>query len=123
MLIRVTLENVDREIRDSEKAVLLAYLHQDAEDSPQFAILKNISESWRASVTVCMLFARLPESIGGKYGLKGTPTFLFFKEGKIYGQLLGQADRNELVEFLKAGLRPGHHRSKAIDTNIGAFHS
>ncbi|MBU0996153.1 MAG: thioredoxin family protein [Proteobacteria bacterium] len=71
-------------------------------------IIKNVAASYNDILTVCMVSEEFLERFSQRYDVKGTPTFLFYRNGKERDRILGFTDRESLIAFLTRNLQSNY---------------
>ena len=100
----VYLSDLRREVFRGSVPVLLVFLHQELEYKEQLEAVENIARRYGAALKVCLAAQEDLETIGEANHTTGTPAFLFFRQGKEKGRLLGQADEAGLLVFIDRSL-------------------
>jgi thioredoxin 1 len=62
--------------------------------------LEEVAQELDAKVKVVKLNVDENPATPGKYGIRGIPAMLLFKDGKEVGQLVGNHPKDAIVEFL-----------------------
>ena len=96
----VSASNFRREVLQKKIPVLLAYLRQGQEYNEQLGVVENIARHYGAAMKVCLVAQEDLEAISEACNTTGTPAFLFFRQGKENGRLLGQVSNAELKVFI-----------------------
>jgi thioredoxin 1 len=63
-------------------------------------VLDELSDEFKGRVKIGRLDIEKYPQFSNKYGIQSTPTFLFFKKGKVVDQIIGMAPKIELVKKL-----------------------
>lgn len=67
-------------------------------------ILAEIAVEYAGKVTVGKLNIDQNSTIPPKFGIRGIPTLLLFKDGKVAATKVGALSKSQLVEFLDANV-------------------
>ncbi|ATF09607.1 thioredoxin TrxA [Candidatus Enterovibrio altilux] len=67
-------------------------------------ILDEISEEYKEKITIGKLNIDQNAGIPPKFGIRGIPTLLLFKEGSVAATKVGALSKTQLKEFLDANL-------------------
>lgn len=63
--------------------------------------LEEIAQEMKSQVKVVKLNVDENQNTPVKYGIRGIPAMLLFKDGKEVGQMVGNHPKEAIVEFLK----------------------
>ena len=96
----ITPDNFSDEVINEKKPVLLFCMPQDDDFSSQMKSIKAISRQYVTEIKVGYLAEGNIEIFKKRLGFSGTPTFLFFLEGKEVNRLLGLTDHTGLEKFV-----------------------
>jgi len=64
-------------------------------------VVEELAQEYEGRVKVAKINVDESPVIAGKYGIKGIPTVLFFKDGKLVDTLTGLMPKSRLEESLK----------------------
>jgi thioredoxin 1 len=67
-------------------------------------LLDVIADEFEGKITVGKLNVDENTETAGKYGVRGIPTLLIFKDGEVKDTKVGALSRSQLVEFVEASL-------------------
>lgn len=67
-------------------------------------ILNEISEEYADRLTVAKLNIDENPATAPKYGIRGIPTLLLFKNGEVAATKVGALSKGQLKEFIEANL-------------------
>lgn len=103
---RVTDRNFDQEISRSEIPVLVEFwaswcLPCKAVDP----ILDELAQEYAGKIKIGKLNVDLNPQAGGKYQIKGVPTFILFNSGQIVQQRVGAQSKGQLKEMIESALK------------------
>ena len=65
-------------------------------------LLDVVADEFEGKITVGKLNVDENTETAGKYGVRGIPTLLIFKDGEVAGTKVGALSRSQLVEFVEA---------------------
>jgi hypothetical protein len=99
-LTAVSMSNFRSEVLKEKLPVLLGCLHHGLTYKQQLGTVEQIALRYGAALKVCLAAQEDLDAIGDAYHTTGTPAFLFFRQGKEIGRLLGQADEAGLMAFI-----------------------
>lgn len=99
-VIKLTKENFQQEVMNSDKPVLIdfwaAWCGPCRMVSP---IVDEIAEE-RADVKVCKVNVDEEGELAGAFQIMSIPTLIVVKDGKIANQSIGAAPKNKILEML-----------------------
>jgi thioredoxin 1 len=103
---RVTDRNFDQEISRSEIPVLVEFwaswcLPCKAVDP----ILDELAQEYAGKIKIGKLNVDQNPQAGGKYQIKGVPTFTLFNSGQIVQQRVGAQSKGQLKEMIESALK------------------
>jgi thioredoxin 1 len=67
-------------------------------------VLQEVAEEFDGKVTIAKLNIDENPDTAPKYGIRGIPTLLLFKDGVLAANHVGALSKAQLVEFLDANL-------------------
>lgn len=67
-------------------------------------IVEELAESYSGRVKIGKVNVDENQSTPGQYGVRGIPTLVLFKDGKVVDQLVGAVPRNQLEALLDKAL-------------------
>ena len=67
-------------------------------------ILDEVAGEYAGRVTIAKLNIDENQATAPKYGIRGIPTLLLFKDGKVQAQKVGALSKTQLKEFLDSNL-------------------
>lgn len=67
-------------------------------------IIDEISDEYLGKLKVCKLDVDNNTDIPGQYGIRGIPTMLLFKNGKIEATKVGALPKNQLKAFIDSAI-------------------
>ena len=97
----VDLESFGNSVLADETPVLLAFLGTGREAQPQAEILAALSHIFSNRLRVCLVEEDSLEAFKGRYTVMGTPTYLLFHKGRECERMLGEADDECLIRFVR----------------------
>lgn len=59
-------------------------------------IVEEVAKDYKGKVKVCKLNVDESPTIAAKYGIRGIPTLLIFKNGKVVDQIVGVVPKEEI---------------------------
>ena len=104
-VIHTSDENFDADVIDSEVPVLLDFWAEWCAPCKMIApILTEIAEEYKGRLKIAKLNIDENPSIPPKFGIRGIPTLILFKNGTVEGQKVGALSKSQLTAFLDTNL-------------------
>lgn len=67
-------------------------------------IVEEMANTYKGKIKVAKINVDDNPSTPGKYGVRGIPTLILFKDGKIVDQLVGAVPKNQIKDLIEKGL-------------------
>ncbi len=67
-------------------------------------ILDEVSKDYAGKLTIAKLNVDENQSVPAKYGIRGIPTLMLFKDGAIVGTKVGALSKSQLTQFIDSNL-------------------
>ena len=67
-------------------------------------LLEMAAETWAGKLVVAKLDVDANQAVPAKFGIRGIPTLILFKNGQAAAQKVGSLTKTQLTEFLDANL-------------------
>lgn len=100
MHVIIDVDNFKREIKKSDKPVLMACFQRNYNYKAQKKILDALSKKYRGSLKICILNEDYRKAIK-HINIEGVPTYIIFIKGIERGRMLGKVDNKRLVAFIE----------------------
>ena len=101
MEVKLSNENFNKEVLNSEKPVLVDFWATWCGPCKMIApIISEISEEFNNRVKVGKVNVDEEKELAIKYGISSIPTLVIFKDGKIAKTLIGFRPKEEIKEVL-----------------------
>jgi len=102
-VVHVTDTSFDEEVLRSDVPVLVDYWAQWCAPCRMIApILDEISEEYKAKLKVAKLNIDENPLTPPKYGIRGIPTLMMFKEGNVEATKVGALSKSQLAAFISS---------------------
>jgi thioredoxin 1 len=103
MTIQVTDETFDKEVLKASQPVLVDFWAEWCGPCKQIApALEQISEELAGAVTVAKLNIEESPTTPSRYGVRGIPTMMLFKDGQMASMTVGAMPKAKILEWLSA---------------------
>ena len=105
-IVYVTDATFEAEVLQSTQPVLVDYWAEWCGPCRMIApILDEVAADYAGRVKVCKLNVDENQATPPKYGIRGIPTLMLFREGKVEATKVGALNKPQLVAFLDSNLR------------------
>jgi len=100
-IVEVTDDNFDTEVLQSDVPVLVDYWAEWCGPCKMIApILDEIAEEYGDKVKIAKLNIDNNQNTPPKYGIRGIPTLMLFKNGSVEGTKVGALSKTQLASFI-----------------------
>jgi len=67
-------------------------------------VLDEVAKAYAGKITVAKLDIDANPATPGKYGIRGIPTVILYKNGQVHAQKVGALSKSQLTAFLDSHL-------------------
>ncbi len=100
-IVHVSDDTFEEQVLKSDKPVLIDYWAEWCGPCKMIApVLIEIADEYADRVTVAKLNIDENPQTPPKYGIRGIPTLMLFKNGEVEATKVGSLSRTQLTEFL-----------------------
>ncbi|MBJ7223093.1 MULTISPECIES: thioredoxin TrxA [unclassified Brenneria] len=104
-IIHLTDDSFDTDVLQAEGVTLVDFWAEWCGPCKMIApILNEIAEEFDGKLTVAKLNIDENPATAPKYGIRGIPTLLLFKNGEVVATKVGALSKGQLKEFLTSNL-------------------
>ena len=104
-IIHLTDDSFDTDVLKADGLTLVDFWAEGGGPCKMIApILDEIAEEYQGKLTVAKLNIDQNPGTAPKYGIRGIPTLLLFKNGEVAATKVGALSKGQLKEFLDANL-------------------
>ncbi len=99
--VKVTDESFEQDVLKSDKLVLVDFWAEWCGPCKQIApALEQISEDFADQVTIAKVNIEDSPSVPTRYGVKGIPTLMLFRDGHMTSMKVGAMPKQKILEWL-----------------------
>lgn len=101
----VSEQDFQNEVLSSSSPVLVDYWAEWCGPCRMIApVLEEAAKDFDGRLTVAKVNVDENQQIAAKYGIRGIPTLMLFKNGAVVGSKVGALSKSQLVAFIESNL-------------------
>ncbi len=105
-ILHITDQSFEAEVLKSDKPVLVDYWAEWCGPCRMIApILDEIAGDYANRIKICKLNVDENQNTPPKYGIRGIPTLMLFRNGNVEATKVGALSKSQLIAFLDSSLR------------------
>jgi thioredoxin 1 len=102
---QITDDTFETEVLNSQTPVLVDYWAEWCGPCKTIApILDEVAKEYSGRLKIAKLNVDQNTSVPTKYGVRGIPTLMLFKNGNVEGQKVGALSKSQLAAFIDSNL-------------------
>lgn len=95
-------DELEREVLEEQRPVVVACLAPGDEFGAQLELLSNVVQNYGSRIKVCIAESGFPKAVRRKLRIKGFPTFVILLSGVVLGTLEGVPEEQRMDDCLAA---------------------
>lgn len=104
-IVHVTDDSFEKEVLQSDGAVLVDYWAEWCGPCKMIApVLEEVASEYSGKLTVAKLNIDDNPNTPPKYGIRGIPTLMLFKDGNVEATKVGAVSKSQLTAFIDGNL-------------------
>ncbi|MFQ0991197.1 thioredoxin TrxA [Gilliamella apicola] len=104
-IVSLSEATFDKQINDTEKPVLVDFWAEWCRPCKAIApILEEVAQEYGDKVIFAKVNIEENPNIAPKFGIRGIPTLLIFKHGKVVATQVGESSKAQLKSFIDGQL-------------------
>ncbi len=104
-IVYVTDDSFETEVLQAEQPVLVDYWAEWCGPCRMIApILDEVAAEYAGRVKICKVNVDENQATPAQYGIRGIPTLMLFRNGKVEATKVGALSKSQLIAFLDSSL-------------------
>ena len=104
-IVHVSDESFEQEVLNSEKPVLIDYWAEWCGPCKMIApIIEELAEEYGEKIKIAKFNIDENPETPPKYGIRGIPTLMLFKNGNVEATKVGALSKSQLAEFIDSNI-------------------
>ena len=105
-IVHITDDTFEAEVLKAEQPVLVDYWAEWCGPCRMIApILDDVAADYAGRVKICKLNVDENQATPPRYGIRGIPTLMLFRNGNVEATKVGALSKSQLIAFLDSSLR------------------
>lgn len=104
-IVTLTDESFSHDVLKAKGVILVDFWAEWCSPCKMIApILDEVAEEYAGKITIAKLNVDENQETAPKYGIRGIPTLLIFKEGKVIATKMSAVSKSQLIAFIEPHL-------------------
>ncbi|NRA60320.1 MAG: thioredoxin TrxA [Psychrobium sp.] len=104
-IIQLTDDNFEQDVLNADRPVIVDFWAEWCGPCKMIApILEEVAKELSDKIIIGKLNVDQNDKTAPKYGIRGIPTLLLFKEGNVVATKVGALSKTQLVEFINENI-------------------
>ena len=105
LIVHVTDDSFETDVLKSSEPVLVDYWAEWCGPCRMIApILEDVAGDYKGKLKVAKLNVDENQATPAKYGIRGIPTLMLFKNGAVVGTKVGALSKSQLTAFIESNI-------------------